>query len=145
MITYQTFDTNFSFKGRRFTSSWLRQVVQTEKRMIGDIGIQFCSDEHILSVNKEFLHHDYYTDVITFDYCEGDVISGDLVISVDSVADNASHFHTEFEEELNRVIVHGVLHLLGYDDHTLEDQKVMREKENFYLEVRHKLLCDAGK
>jgi rRNA maturation RNase YbeY len=89
-----------------------------------------------LDVNKKYLQHDYYTDIITFDYCEGDVLSGDLFISVDSVRENASFYGTDFENELNRVIVHGVLHLIGYDDHTEEDIAVMRSKEDFYLSLR---------
>ena len=88
----------------------------------------------------KFLKHDYYTDIITFDYCEKDVLSGDLFISIDSVRANAEFFGTTFENELNRVIVHGILHLIGYDDHTEEDQKTMRSKENFYLEKRNELL-----
>jgi len=136
MISYQTFDTDFVFKGKRLTNRWLGKVAEMESRRIGEIGIQFCSDSHILSVNEQYLHHDYYTDIITFDYCEGDVLSGDLVISIDSVMDNASHFGTTFENELDRVIVHGVLHLIGYDDHSEEDKRIMREKENLYLEVR---------
>lgn len=140
MISYQTFDTDFVFKGKRLCSRWLNKVADMEGRKIGEIGIQFCSDSHILSVNMDFLKHDYYTDIITFDYCEGDILSGDLVISVDSVRDNSLHFDTPFDEELNRVIVHGLLHLIGYDDHTDDDVKVMRERENFYLDVRKGIL-----
>lgn len=85
----------------------------------------------------KYLQHDYFTDIITFDYCEKYILSGDLFISVDSVRENAFFYNTEFEDELNRVIVHGLLHLIGYDDHTEEDQKVMREKENYYLDLRN--------
>ena len=84
----------------------------------------------------KYLQHDYFTDIITFDYCEGDRLSGDLFISVDSVRENASFYGTEFADELNRVIVHGLLHLIGYDDHTDEDVAVMRAKENYYLSLR---------
>ena len=84
----------------------------------------------------KYLQHDYFTDIITFDYCEGDVLSGDLFISIDSVRENAKTYGTEFEDELNRVIVHGVLHLIGYDDHTAREQKEMRSKENYYLSLR---------
>ena len=115
-------------------------VAASEIRSLGDINIIFCSDNYILDVNMKYLQHDYFTDIITFDYCEQKVLSGDLFISVDSVRENSVYYGTEFEDELNRVIVHGLLHLIGYDDHSEEDVKVMREKENYYLEMRKKLL-----
>ena len=115
-------------------------VAESEIRRIGDGNIIFCSDNYILDVNLKYLQHDYFTDIITFDYCENNVLSGDLFISVDSVRENSVFYNTEFEDELNRVMVHGILHLIGYDDHTEEDQKVMREKENYYLSLREKLL-----
>lgn len=133
MVSYFTEDVRFPFSQKRFTSKWLKFVAQHEGRKLGDISVIFCSDPYILDVNKKYLQHDYYTDIITFDYCEGDVLSGDLFISVDSVRENASFYGTDFENELNRVIVHGVLHLIGYDDHTEEDIAVMRSKEDFYL------------
>ena len=85
----------------------------------------------------KYLQHDYFTDIITFDYCEKNILSGDLFISVDSVRENAFFYNTEFDDELNRVIVHGLLHLIGYDDHSEEDQKIMRKKENYYLDLRN--------
>ena len=103
---------------------------------MGDLSIVFCSDNYILDMNIKYLQHDYFTDIITFDYCEGEKISGDLFISVDSVRENALLYGATFEEELNRVMVHGVLHLIGYDDHTKAEQKTMREKENYYLSLR---------
>lgn len=115
-------------------------VAESEIRRIGDVNIIFCSDNYILDVNLKYLQHDYFTDIITFDYCENNVLSGDLFISVDSVRENSVFYNTEFEDELNRVMVHGILHLIGYDDHTEEDQKVMSEKENYYLSLREKLL-----
>lgn len=111
-------------------------VAGSEIKTLGDISIIFCSDNYILDVNLRYLHHDYFTDVITFDYCEGNRLSGDLFISIDSVRENAVEFGTEFDDELHRVIVHGLLHLIGYDDNTLEDQKLMREKEDYYLGLR---------
>ena len=113
-------------------------VAGSEIKTLGDISIIFCSDNYILDVNIRYLHHDYFTDVITFDYCEGERLSGDLFISIDSVRENAIEFGTEFDEELHRVIVHGLLHLIGYDDHTPEDQNVMRAKEDYYLSLRDK-------
>lgn len=136
MVSYFTEDVRFPFSQKRFTSKWLKFVAQHEGRILGDISVIFCSDPYILDVNKKYLQHDYYTDIITFDYCEGNVLSGDLFISVDSVRENASFYGTDFENELNRVIVHGVLHLIGYDDHTEEDIAVMRSKEDFYLSHR---------
>ena len=93
-------------------------VAESEIRRIGDVNIIFCSDNYILDVNLKYLQHDYFTDIITFDYCENNVLSGDLFISVDSVRENSVFYNTEFEDELNRVMVHGILHLIGYDDHT---------------------------
>ncbi|MBR1699600.1 MAG: rRNA maturation RNase YbeY [Bacteroidales bacterium] len=133
MVSYFTEDITFPFKLKRFTSKWLKFVAHSEARRLGDISIIFCSDQYILEVNRKYLNHDYYTDIITFDYCEGDLLSGDLFISVDSVRENAAFYGTAFEIELNRVIVHGVLHLIGYDDHTEEEIAQMRSKEDFYL------------
>ena len=136
MVSYFTEDIKFSFKEKRLTSRWLKLVAESEIRRLGDISIIFCSDNYILDVNIKCLQHDYYTDIITFDYCEGDRLSGDLFISIDSVRENAAFYGTEFADELNRVIVHGLLHLIGYDDHTEEDIKTMRAKENYYLSLR---------
>ena len=114
-------------------------VAESEIKRLGDISIIFCSDNYILDVNLKYLNHDYFTDIITFDYCDKDILSGDLFISVDSVRENAIFFEVDFEEELRRVIVHGLLHLIGYDDHTEEEQKIMREKENYYISLRRNL------
>ena len=89
-----------------------------------------------MDVNQQYLQHDYFTDIITFDYCEKDKLSGDLFISVDSVRENSVEYGTDFKDELNRVIVHGILHLIGYDDHSDEDIAEMRKKENYYLSLR---------
>ena len=136
MVSYFTEDISFPFKEKRLTSRWLKFVAESEAKRLGDVSIIFCSDNYILDVNIKYLQHDYYTDIITFDYCEGNRLCGDLFISVDSVRENASFYGTEFAEELNRVIVHGLLHLIGYDDHTEEDIAVMRAKENYYLSQR---------
>ncbi len=116
-------------------------VAGSEVRRVGDISIIFCSDNYILDVNMRYLQHDYFTDIITFDYCEGDRLSGDLFISVDSVRENALFYGTTFENELNRVMVHGILHLIGYDDHTDEEKKVMRSKEDYYLSLRESIVA----
>ncbi len=139
MVSYFKEDTSFAFKEKRLTSRWLKFVAQAEAKKLGDIGIIFCSDNYILDVNIKYLQHDYYTDIITFDYCEGDRLSGDLFISIDSVRENASFYGVDFPAELNRVIVHGLLHLIGYDDHSEEDIAMMRAKENYYLGLRDKV------
>ncbi len=137
MVSYFVQDTDFKFVKRRLNNAWLKLVAESEVRKLGNINIIFCSDNYILDVNMKYLQHDYFTDIITFDYCEGNVLSGDLFISVDSVRENSVFFKTEFADELNRVIVHGILHLIGYDDHTPDEQKTMREKENYYLDLRN--------
>ena len=139
MIRYFCEDIKFTYKNKLANNRWLKMVAGSEIRKIGDINVIFCSDNYILDVNMKYLQHDYFTDIITFDYCEGKVLSGDLFISVDSVRENSIGFGTDFEEELHRVIVHGVLHLIGYDDHTEEDKKVMRQKENYYLQMRSQI------
>ena len=136
MISYFFEDTDFVYKGKALNNRWLRTVIESEIRSTGNISIIFCSDNYILDINQRFLGHDYFTDIITFDYCEGSKISGDLFISVDSVRENAIEYGVPFYEELNRVMVHGILHLIGYDDHTEDDIRQMRSKEDYYLSLR---------
>ena len=140
MVSYFFEDTNFKFNRRRLTSQWLKFTAESEIKRIGQVNIIFCSDNYILDINQKYLQHDYFTDIITFDYCEGKTLSGDLFISVDTVRENAIFYGTEFDDELNRVIVHGLLHLIGYDDHSEEDQRTMRSKEDYYLAQREKLI-----
>lgn len=140
MVSYFFEDTNFKFNRRRLTSQWLKFTAESEIKRIGQVNIIFCSDNYILDINQKYLQHDYFTDIITFDYCEGKTLSGDLFISVDTVRENSIFYGTEFDDELNRVIVHGLLHLIGYDDHSEEDQKTMRSKEDYYLAQREKLI-----
>ena len=139
MIRYFTEDIKFEFKDKLSNNRWLRLVASSEVKKLGDINIIFCSDNYILDINMKYLQHDYFTDIITFDYCEGNVLNGDLFISVDSVSENASYYGTEFPDELKRVMVHGILHLIGYDDHSEDDIKVMRLKEDYYLSLRNVL------
>jgi len=136
MTKFFTEDIRFEFKQKLQTKRWLRFVAESEIRKLGDINIIFCSDSYLLDINMKYLQHDYFTDIITFDYCEGKLLSGDLFISIDSVRENAEFYQVEFSDELNRVIVHGLLHLIGYDDHTEEELKTMRAKENYYLSLR---------
>ena len=135
MISYFLEDTYFKFNTRRLTSRWLKSVAKIENRSIGEINIIFCSDPYILDLNIKSLNHHFFTDIITFDYCEGDILSGDLYISVDTVRANAEFYNTDFDNELYRVIVHGLLHLIGYDDHSDEEIAVMRSKEDFCLNL----------
>ena len=111
MVTYFFEDTDFKLKNKTKIKKWLKLVAESEVFSLGALSVIFCSDNYILDINQRFLQHDYFTDIITFDYSEGEKISGDLFISVDSVRENSIEYETEFEEELHRVIVHGVLHL----------------------------------
>lgn len=139
MIRYFQEDIRFELKQKMQNNRWLKMVAGSEMRRIGAVNIIFCSDNYILDVNMKYLQHDYFTDIITFDYCEKDILSGDLFISIDSVRENAQFYGTEFVDELNRVMVHGLLHLIGYDDHTEADIAVMRQKENYYLQMKASL------
>ena len=109
---------------------WINRVVVQYGCETGEINYIFCSDDYLLNINREYLNHDYYTDIITFDYVQDHLISGDLFISLDTIRDNAEYYKVSFEDELHRVIIHGVLHLLGIDDKTDEDQEIMTQKEN---------------
>lgn len=128
---------NFSMPNKMVVKKWIKETILNEQKRVGEISIVFCSDEYLLKVNIEYLKHDFYTDIITFDYCEKDLVSGDLMISVDRVKENAIEQKTLFVDELHRVIIHGVLHLLGYHDKKKEDVVLMREKENYYLGKRN--------
>jgi len=112
---------------------WLNQVISNEAKVEGDITYIFCNDDYLLEKNIRFLNHNTLTDVITFDYCEGNSVSGDIFISIERVKENSEVFKVDFLTELNRVMVHGLLHLLGYKDKKEKDAKTMREKENYYL------------
>lgn len=136
MVRYFIQDTDFLFKRRAVHNAWLKAVAVEENRRLGEISVIFCSDAYLLDMNRKYLGHDYFTDIITFDYSEGEVLSGDLFISVDTVRSNASFYSAEFDDELDRVIVHGLLHLIGYDDHSEEEFAAMKEKENYYLSKR---------
>ena len=116
-------------------TNWISKVCITENYNLGDISLIFCSDEYLLDINRTHLDHDYYTDIITFDYTDNQIVSGDLFISIDRVRDNASDFNVSFEHELHRVIIHGVLHLCGYKDKSDDEEKLMRTKENNALSL----------
>lgn len=111
----------------------LSDVLDAKGKVFGDIAVVFCSDPYILEVNKQYLHHDYFTDIITFDYCEGDVVSGDLIVSVETVMGNAELYKSTYSAELFRVVLHGVLHLCGLGDKSEEEVLEMRAAENHFL------------
>lgn len=121
---------SFLFKNKIKIKQWIKDIVTREDKKLGEISYIFCDDNKILEVNKQYLSHDYFTDIITFDYVEKDIISGDIIISIDRVKENSNSFNSSFDDELHRVIIHGVLHLIGYNDKTDKEQQLMREKEN---------------
>ena len=136
MISYYNDDVKLPSIKKRSTSSWIKSVAAKYQKTVDSISYIFCSDEKILEVNKQYLQHDYYTDIITFDYTENsDIISGDIFVSIDRVKDNAKEFKVTFEEELRRVLIHGILHLLGYPDKKPSEERKMRQKENEALLV----------
>ena len=136
MITYNAEGVKLPKIGKRDTTRWIKAVAATHNRKVGEIGYMFVDDEKILEVNNEYLGHDYYTDIITFDYCEGNVLNGDIVISLDTVRSNAEKFGKTYEDELFRVIIHGVLHLCGINDKGPGEREIMEENENKALALR---------
>ena len=136
MITYNAEGIKLPKIGKRNTTRWIKAVAATHNRKVGEIGYMFVNDEKILEVNNEYLGHDYYTDVITFDYCEGNILNGDIVISLDTVRTNAEKFGKTYEDELYRVIIHGVLHLCGINDKGPGEREIMEENENKALALR---------
>jgi rRNA maturation RNase YbeY len=133
MISYNS-ENAFQVEKESQISTWLETVILNEQFKLGEINYIFCDDEYLLKLNVEFLQHDTLTDIISFDYSVGKIIQGDIYISTERVADNAKDFKVSFEEELLRVMVHGVLHYCGYKDKTDQEAKLMREKENHYLQ-----------
>ena len=130
MITYSAEDVKMPKIRKRDTSRWIKAVAASYGSKVGEIGYMFVNDEKMLEVNNEYLGHDYYTDIITFDYDEGDLLNGDLVISLDTVRTNAELFHKSYEDELNRVIIHGILHLCGINDKGPGEREIMEANEN---------------
>ena len=136
MITYNAEGVKLPKIGKRDTTRWIKAVAATHNRKVGEIGYMFVDDEKILEVNNEYLGHDYYTDIITFDYCEGNVLNGDIIISLDTVRTNAEKFGKTYEDELFRVIIHGVLHLCGINDKGPGEREIMEAAENKALAMR---------
>ena len=136
MITYSAEGVRFPHIKRRETTAWIRRVAASYGKTVGEVGYLFCDDEKILEVNREYLGPDYYTDIITFDYDEGNQVNGDLVISLDTVRTNAEQFQKDYDEELHRVIIHGILHLCGLNDKGPGERELMEAAENKALAMR---------
>lgn len=138
MISYQADGIDMPKINHRETSQWIKAVAEAHGRRVGQLGYMFVNDEKILEVNNEYLGHDYYTDIITFDYDEGEVINGDIVISLDTVRSNAELFGKDYDDELHRVIIHGILHLCGINDKGPGEREIMESHENAALAMRPK-------
>ena len=137
MITYNADGVKMPKIKRKDTTAWIKAVAQSYGKKVGEVGYMFVNDEKILERNNEYLGHDYYTDVITFDYDEDDVVNGDIVISLDTVRTNAELFDKAYEDELYRVIIHGILHLCGLNDKGPGEREIMEKAENKALEMRN--------
>ena len=132
-VTFQNQDITFTLKDKLKIKAWIKRIIEAEKNTLGELNFVFTSDANLLNINVQFLNHNTYTDIITFDYCEAQQINGDIIISVERVRENARTFNSPFENELKRVIIHGVLHLCGYKDKSKKDVELMRRKENAAL------------
>ena len=130
---YYHSECDFQLKDDESITKWLKDAISTEDKELGEINYIFCDDKYLLKKNQEYLQHDTFTDIITFDYTEEKRLSADIFISIERVKENAIIFAVPFETELRRVIIHGILHLMGYKDKSAEDAETMRSKENFYL------------
>ena len=135
-FNFHSEDILFDLQKKPAIISWLSYSIKNEHKDLGEISYIFCSDKYLHEINLKHLNHDTLTDIITFDYCEGKIINGDLYISVERIRDNAKIYNTSIENELHRVMIHGIMHLCGYKDKTSEDQNVMSDKEDFYLNLR---------
>jgi len=135
-MIYYNYETTFKLENQEQISDWITQTIQNENHKLEEISYIFCDDDFLLEKNKTYLNHDTLTDIISFDYSVGQLISGDIFISIDRVKENATTFKVDFLDELNRVIIHGILHYCGYNDKTSEEKKQMRAKEDYYLSLR---------
>ena len=140
MILYSNFEVKMPAIPKRIITRWIRSTAMKYNRRVGEISYIFCSDNKILEINKQYLNHDYFTDIITFDYTSDDLISGDIFVSIDTVKSNAEKFETEFLDELYRVIIHGILHLCGINDKSPSERAVMEKNENLaLLEIKNSI------
>lgn len=135
-ISFFSEDIEFQLDQPLLYIDWLKNTAHLEGKTLGALTFVFCTDSYLHRINLTYLQHDTYTDIITFDYSDGDIIAGDIFISIERVRENADHFKCSFTQELSRVIIHGVLHLMGYKDKLAEEKKIMRSKEDFYLTLR---------
>lgn len=135
-IQFQNQNITFKIQNKTDLKHWIKKIIEIEKKKLGQLNFVFTSDDELLKINLEYLKHNTYTDIITFDYCENSTINGDILISIERVIDNAKKFGIDFEIELKRVLIHGVLHLCGYNDKTKKDSELMRKKENEALKKR---------
>ena len=138
-IFFHADDIEFNIENKREVARWITDIIKRENKKKGNINIIFTSDSHLKEINNKFLDRDYYTDVISFNYSEKEKISGDIYISIDTVKLNSKKYNTGFEQELLRVIVHGLLHLIGYDDQNKEAKKGMKKMEDYYLNMYDRL------
>ncbi len=136
MITFN-YESEFNLENESVYSNWIARIIESEEYLVGEINYIFCDDEYLHTINVQFLNHDTLTDIISFDYTEGKVISGDIFISTERVHDNAIDFNVSFNEELKRVMVHGVLHYCGYKDKSDSDVQIMRQKEEEKINLFH--------
>lgn len=136
MISFN-YETEFEISNEEVYTEWISRVIQSEGKSEGEINYIFCDDAYLLEINQQYLDHDTYTDIISFDYSVGNELNGDIFISVERVKENAEEFSVEFEEELKRVMAHGVLHYSGYKDKSEEDEKLMRQKEDEKIAMFH--------
>ena len=127
------YETDFLLKKEKNVIDWISKVISLEERKVGEINYIFCDDKYLLKKNIKYLNHDTLTDIITFDYCDENIVSSDIMISIERVKSNSKIFKTTFSNELNRVIIHGILHLVGYGDKTKKEEKEIRKKEDYYL------------
>lgn len=134
-ISFLSEGISFELEHLDVIQNWIQESVLNEGKSPGEITYVFCSDDYLHKINLEHLKHDTFTDILTFNYCVDEVVNSDIFISIDRVKDNAVSFNTSFQNELNRVIIHGILHLVGYDDLTDSDKETMRSKEDFYLSL----------
>ena len=136
MITYN-YESDFQLENEEIFSDWIEHVVLSEDKILGEVNYIFCDDEYLHKINVEYLDHDTLTDIISFDYSEGNLVQGDIFISIERVTDNASDFDVPFNEELKRVMIHGILHYCGYKDKSDSDEKIMRSKEDEKIKMFH--------
>lgn len=137
-IYFNQTEISFKLKGKQQLKNWIKKIIEKEKLVLGDLSYIFCSDDELLKINQQFLNHNTYTDIITFDYHEGKIINGEIHISIDRVKENAEKYKTTFEQELHRVMIHGVLHICGYKDKSKADKELMRKKEDASLKIQTK-------